>query len=118
MFKECVLIGHVFVPLHSVEHLAQQPASEVIGSDGGDVSIFHSHGLDAQGGEYKRSILPELTGRGKDAYYYALGVYPYDPAVKRLWIVFQYWPLDSLGAAFLSLAAQNGAQSIQNATSS
>ena len=40
MFKECVLIGHVFVPLHSVEHLAQQPASEVIGSDGGDVSIY------------------------------------------------------------------------------
>ena len=39
-FKECVLIGHVFVPLHSVEHLAQQPASEVIGSDGGDVSIY------------------------------------------------------------------------------
>ena len=39
-FKGFTLIAHVFVPLHTVEHVAQQPAHEVIGSGGGDVSIY------------------------------------------------------------------------------
>ena len=40
MFKEFTLIAHVFVPLRSVEHVAQQSAHEAIGSGGGDVSIY------------------------------------------------------------------------------
>ena len=39
-FKEFTLAAHVFVPLHSVEHVTQQPANEVIGNGGGDVSIY------------------------------------------------------------------------------
>ncbi len=47
----------------------------------------------------KFDVVPKLSGRGDDAFY-ALGVYPYDPADKRLWTIFQYGPMDSLGAAF------------------
>ncbi len=44
-------------------------------------------------------VVPTINGSGEEARY-VIGVYPYDPEDKRLWTIFQYGPLDSVGAAF------------------
>ncbi|MEM7705192.1 MAG: RIP metalloprotease RseP [Pseudomonadota bacterium] len=44
-------------------------------------------------------VQPQLTGRGEEQRY-VLGLYPYDPEDKRFWTIFQYGPLESVGAAF------------------